>query len=489
MIPEWEIEEAIASNPSILDLPSDLAPLTLIERQRYLGSLGRYIDILFRASGNYVIVELKNRRIDDEPTVFQQLLPYRAAFALESQIPEANIVCVLVSPEGFSPEIELVCKQNNVVTRKVDYNKIREAHVSSLEKSLLTILDTREEDIVLRVLVRRGIEISKIVNSEENVVEDVASAKTWSRLRTHDDRGLQQIATKFKAISAKAPIMAHEVRTGSNGQLLTNNQMWSWLFYSVLDRRTNAITIVKAKTALEKHDLFLPHKIVELAEREGKRIAIQRIRDILSRAGFALIKDSSNGDRAGPRSIVEAAYFIRNYDYEFAKWYNTVLKEHRGDGNEVFQAIWSDIQKKVYGVGPRIASQFVRGMVLKGPWRLPLTDDCLLEEAGYNVTFAGPHRFNLVEGPNTFRKSLSEFADRYLDGNRAIISHVLWYIRKSVCDKIPMCYECPMAGFCTYYLKSGYALTPYNQSTVRRAPTEDKRQITMTQFIQLDKSN
>ncbi len=483
LIPEWEVEEAVASNPAILEMPPEMATLVLVERQRYLKSIGRYIDLLFKAHVSYVIVELKNKLIDDTSTVLQQVLPYRTAFASEEGISENNVLCVLASPEGFSADVESICRQHNVLTRKVDYGDIRRAEVKPLEKSLLSVLDPGEEDIVLRVLARRRANVSEVLRSGIEVMDDVASAKTWNRLHLHDDNGLHQIADRFRAISKDAPLMAHEVRTSSSGRLVTNNQMWFWLFYSVLDRRTNAATIVKAKNALEKNDLFLPEKIVELTLRDGKQSALEKIRDILVNAGFPLIKDSANGDQAGPRSIVEAAFLIRQYDYDFVGWYNIVLRTQKDNLDHAFHFIWSDLQERVYGVGPRIASQFVRGMVLKGPWHLPLTDDCLLEESGYNVTFAGPHRFNLVGEDSNFRQSLSEFADGYLEGNRAIVSHVLWYIRKSVCDKTPLCFECPMAGFCTYYLKSGYSLTSSNQTVPKKGTDNEQKQVPITQFV------
>src|SRR5207245_3262128 len=216
---------------------------------------------------------------------------------------------------------------------------------------------------------------------------------------------------------------------------------------------------------------------------EGERAAVQKIHDILAESSFALMKDSVLGDLAGSKSIVDAAVLMREYDYDFGKWYALVMSRCNSNGHQAFRLVWSEIQEKIYGAGPRIASQFVRGMVLKGPWVLPLTDDSLLEESEYNVTFAGPHRFSLVEGKNDYRTGLSDFADKYLDGNRAIVSHVLWYIRKSVCDKQPLCFECPMAGFCTYYLKSGYSLTPLNQPTPRNARNSGGKQIAMSDFI------
>lgn len=108
----------------------------------------------------------------------------------------------------------------------------------------------------------------------------------------------------------------------------------------------------------------------------------------------------------------------------------------------------------IYGVGPRITSQFIRGMVLKGPWKLPLTDDKLLEKCRFNVRFAGKARLGLIKSEESYYHDLGKFADEYLDGNRAIISHVLWYIRKKYCDQKILCEECKLAGYCNYFLRT-----------------------------------
>jgi endonuclease III len=43
---------------------------------------------------------------------------------------------------------------------------------------------------------------------------------------------------------------------------------------------------------------------------------------------------------------------------------------------------------------------------------------------------------------------LSEFADNFLGGNRGIIAHVLWYIRKRYCNRPPKCNECELSKYC-----------------------------------------
>jgi hypothetical protein len=191
--------------------------------------------------------------------------------------------------------------------------------------------------------------------------------------------------------------------------------------------------------------------------------------------GFPLSGDSKLGKRARPKSILDAAKLLAKHSYDFRKWFTEVLTKNGQDGARAFDDIWLELVQGVYGVGPRIASQFVRGMVLKGPWRLPLTDRRLLEKSPFNAYFAGPDRFCLVLHSRDYESKLAEFADRYLKGNKAIVSHVLWYVRKRYeSDKIPACWECPIAGFCSYYLKIGHERAPRIESLVS-ASTEEKR--------------
>jgi hypothetical protein len=160
------------------------------------------------------------------------------------------------------------------------------------------------------------------------------------------------------------------------------------------------------------------------------------------------------GDLAFPRSIVEAARFISKYDYDFEKLYVHHMDNSNGDSDVAYKTLRKELEESIYGVGPRISSQFIRGMVLKGSWNLPLTDDILLEKCKFNIRFASKMRLCLIDNESTYYSDLGKFADEYLCGNRAIISHALWYIRKRYCDKKIMCQQCKLAGYCGYFLKA-----------------------------------
>jgi hypothetical protein len=97
-------------------------------------------------------------------------------------------------------------------------------------------------------------------------------------------------------------------------------------------------------------------------------------------------------------------------------------------------------------------------MVLKGPWKLPLTDNNFLEKCDFNIRFAGKTRLCIVEKEEDYYSDLRKFSDEYLGGNKAIISHVLWYIRKKYCNRIPSCKDCVVAGYCKYYLITHFNL-------------------------------
>jgi hypothetical protein len=221
-----------------------------------------------------------------------------------------------------------------------------------------------------------------------------------------------------------------------------------------MDRRSNAANFVKAKETLEKIDLFNPHKIIKLIKEKDEKTAINRIASILENSRFPLMRDSTMGDLAFPRSIVEAASFISKYDYDFGKLYMHHIEKSNGDPDVAYKTLRKELEESIYGVGPRISSQFIRGMVLKGSWNLPLTDDKLLEKCKFNIRFASKMRLGLIEDETTYYSDLGRFADEYLDGNRAIISHALWYIRKRYCDKKIMCDDCRLAGYCGYFLKT-----------------------------------
>jgi hypothetical protein len=397
-IPEWEIEELLTCNPELLGFPPN--DLKLVERQKYLEKPGRYIDLLFKQGNNYLIVEIKSTVVNDKSIVADQLLQYKKAFADERGLPEDKILCVLVSPNGFTDEVERLCQKAGILTRTIDKIKLVDA-------------------------IKEGVQ-------------------SRTSIRSESDR--RELANLFARISEKAPIEAHEVGTDSNGKLLTNRDMWFWLFYSTMDRRANAATFIKAKEALERKRLFAPHKIVEFWKKKCEMPTLKRIARILREANFPLLNDRIMRDLSFPRSIVDAARFMSKFKYDFAYLYNHYVDACHGDLTEARNAIWIDLQKQIYGVGPRIASQIIRGLVLKGPWKFPLNDNRFLEECRFNVWIAGQTRLGLIE--SEYYKQLGAFADSFLAGNRGIIAHVLWYIRKRYCTRPPKCWECELASHC-----------------------------------------
>ena len=251
------------------------------------------------------------------------------------------------------------------------------------------------------------------------------------------------IVKTFKDMSLSAPIESHEVPEKTDGRLTSNRDMWFWLFYSVLDRRSDASKFILAKIILEKERLFSPFAIMRLIHDVGKEEAIRKIAKILRKHNFPLLKDHLMSDLSQPRSIVEASQFISKYEFKFEAVYDAYLNANDNDLVRARDALWNDLKKKIYGVGDRIASQFMRGMVLKGPWAFPLNDDKFLERCKFNVHIAV--KLGLITSANKYYQELGEFADNYLNGNRGIIAHVLWYLRKRYC---PRCYTCPLFDFC-----------------------------------------
>ncbi len=479
---EWEIEDTIAWNPSIIEIPP-YTGLRLKDRQRYLKTIGGYIDLLFEWQNRYVIAELKAVPIEDKSTVTDQVLLYKKALARESNIDEEKITCILASPLGFSKEVLDICEKLGVLTKTLDERSLIQSaphHRIGFLSGFLS--DNEDESGLLDLLQRRRIAISSSKMSDDTA-SAVKSAKTWLSQRVHDDFGKKALAALFQETSSKAPLMAHETFTSSSGFLRNNEDKWFWLFYSVLDRRANASTFVNARNALDREGLFNPRNIVSLVDTVGKDNAMLRIAEILENAGFALLVDNGHGKRAYPQSIIDAARLMKKYDYDFDRMYQTLLEKNNGNPVATFQSVWRELTDEIYGVGPRIAAQFIRGMTLKGSWNLPLNDERLVEKTPLNCRFAGSPRFALVESESTYTRELAEFADGYLNGNRAILSHVLWYIRKRYCDKVPNCSECPMTGYCTLFLKIRKEgnLGKYRIKIDSRKD-EDRLQTTLTTF-------
>lgn len=476
-LPEWEIEEALAWKPELLSFDWAMKP-TVVARQRYLSRLGRFIDLLLSSGNdNYIVVELKADRVEDPKIVIEQVVPYRLALAREMGVASSTIQCVLASPLGFSREVLLECQRNNVLPKMLDLEALRTAH-PEYKNTLLAYLSGLERAVFAKVRARRE-HLLKSAGLEPDAEGMDASVKKWVTEQVHDELSLSQMAASFKLVSNRAPIMAHEVWTESDGHLESLEDMWFWLFYSVLDRRANAATFVKARRILTEKRLFLPYDLIAYERKLGETATLEFLAQCLQAEGFPLSGDSKLGKIARPKSILDAAMLLNKYSYDFRKWFTEALEKNERDRAKTFDDIWSELVTGVYGVGPRIASQFVRGMVLKGPWQLPLTDRRLLEKSPFNSYFSGPDRFCLVQHSRDYESDLAGFADRYLEGNKAIVSHVLWYVRKRYeSDKIPACWECPMAGFCSYYLKIGHQRTPRFEPSVP-AKTEEKKRDTV----------
>lgn len=472
-IPEWEVEKSIVWNPNLLEDSSTLSGLfngiQFIERQKYLKTLGRYIDILFKKEDKYIIVEVKCTYVDDLSIVTDQILEYKKGLAKELKIPEEKIICVLATPKGFSESVKEFCNKAGVITIKIDENKIVNI-LSTLDSSKFSLLSDFNKMIYQKILEKRGIFINPkaFENINDKLLNETKSVRTWIKYGIHDELAKKKIAELFKEISENAPICAHEVGTGSNGKLLSNYDKWFWLFYSVLDRRSNAANFIKAKSILEKKKLYNPYHIVKLVNKIGEAKVISLITKTLEESNFPLIYDTVMGKESQPKSIVDAARFISRYNFNFDVLYEHHLKKCNGDLDKTYKSLRKDIQSNIYGAGPRIVSQFIRGMVLKGNWRLPLIDDLLLEKCSFNVRFASSLRLCLIEKEESYYKDLGVFADKYLDGNRGIISHALWYIRKRYCDKKILCNECRVAGYCRYYLKNVLNVLSHKNTTLEK---------------------
>ena len=418
-IPEWEIEELLAHNPELLGFPSK--ELKLVERQKYLEKSGRYIDLLFKRGDVYLIVEIKSTLVNDKSVITDQLIPYSRDFASELGIPKDKIMCVLISPNGFSEDVEKLCREAGIIARTLDQNSL----VKAIRK-----LSFKNQHIYKEFFAKFKIESASLMMDIQE---------------THVKK---ELASLFLEISEKAPIQAHEVGTESNGKLTTNRDVWFWLFYSVMDRRANAATFVKAKEALEKERVFAPYKIVELVKTKGERATLNKIAKILEDSGFPLLNDHVMGKLSFPKSIVDAARFMSSYSYNFTRLYESYVKAHQDNLKEAGDSLWRDLQKQIYGAGPRIASQIIRGMVLKGPWKFPLDDNRFLEKCRFNVWIAGKTRLGLISDESEYYEQLGKFADAFLDGNRGIIAHVLWYIRKRYCNRPTKCDECVVSNYC-----------------------------------------
>ncbi|MEM2144583.1 MAG: hypothetical protein QW279_04430 [Candidatus Jordarchaeaceae archaeon] len=417
-IPEWEVEELLKRNPALLGFAAN--NIELVENQKHLAKSGRYIDLLFKHGDGYLIVEIKSSIISDKSIVVDQLLEYKKNFAEETGLPAEKILCALVSPNGFTDEVKDFCHKMGIMTVTLDKGKL----IDAVGQITLNLQESK----------RLGV--------------DERNGGVLTKACVQPDLTKGDLANLFVEISKRAPIEAHQVGTSETGTLLTNKDKWFWLFYSVMDRRANAATFVKAKDALEKERLFAPYKIVDLLKKEGGVPALKRIARILKAANFPLLNDHVMGELAFPKSIADAAKFMSKHNYDFQHLYGYYLEQAENNPAKARDRIWKDLQTQIYGVGPRIASQIIRGLVIKGSWKLPLDDNRFLEKCRFNVWIAGPTRLGLIDREDEYYSRLGEFADKFMSGNRGIIAHVLWYVRKRYCVRPPKCDECMLAKHC-----------------------------------------
>ena len=445
-IPEEEIEQAIVWDLSLLKL-RPYGKLEIVERQKSLITKDGFIDLFLEDGKKYYIVELKRGYIKSKSVVLDQLLRYRNSLMSEYNLPVEKFVCVLANPQGFSDEVKDVCKFNGVKWKILDEDKI----LSVLANKSTENLGKEKLETVAKIIShRRKMKFNVLNNKEEHL-----SISKWIHSGLHDDLSKSRMAKLFKEISDKAPIQAHKVSdtTEYDYTLDTFEKRWFWLFYTVLDKRVHASLFVHARKILEENKLFLPQDILKFIEKYSEQYAVDKITDLLEKNNFPLVRDATLGKFAPATAIINAAKIISNYNYNFDKMYNHHLTSNNSDRNLAKQSILDELDT-IHGVGPRMIAQFVRGMVLKSNWEFLLDDDIFLEKGRFNEYFAGPARFCLIEKGDEYNEKLRNFADSYLDGNKGVLSHALWYIRKKYCGKAKHCNICPMAGFCNYYQKS-----------------------------------
>nr|MDO8099987.1 hypothetical protein [Candidatus Njordarchaeota archaeon] len=455
-IPEWEIEETIVQDPRILEIPGKLKGLKLIDRQRHLRDQRGYsvVDLLFQMRAKYVIVEVKCNRVEDKSVVAGQLLSYRDMLSKELGVQKKDIICAITSPKGFSNEVKDFCNKVGVLSVELDENRILDLITQRVVTPELESFTREHRDGLSKILRRRNIFTDSDLlfpeesSSDIDVRSEIKSVYTLVSRVAQDEQAKAKMASLFKEISIRAPIRAHEVGTASNGKLMDNDDMWFWMFYSVMDRRANASTFVKAKKALESEGLFHPRELVRLAKSIGETSTIKKVTDVLEKHEFPLPRAAKLEKNAFSKSILDAAIFIHEFDYDFERLYQHYVNASQGNLVTGCDLMWSEFMNNIYGAGPRIASQFIRGMVLKGGWTFPLNHDRFLEKCRFNVRFAGRTRLGLIQHEDEYEKELGRFADKYLSGNRGIIAHVLWYIRKMYCNNKPLCDECKLSGYC-----------------------------------------
>jgi len=481
---EQEIEEAISWNTDILISNSKInESIYLLDRQHRLPS-GKRIDLLYEKGENgYLIVELKAEYVKDISVFTNQILEYKKELSEEKNISKSNIDCILASSRGFSEKVIEKAEDLEVNTIYLDEEKLSQINLKNEITRMPFILNkkalTTFKLISLRLDLNHNEILNKIIEGNKKVLNCLESTSTLIEKIESDEENIEpdeyskkRIAEIFRTISRENSIFAHEIGKDEQTYVKNNENAWFWFFYSVQDWRANANRFIKAKKLLENEGIYRPRKIVKLVKNESKKKVIKKIANILEPHGL-LPPHPYTGKLAKPKSITEAAIFLDDFDFKVNNIYENYL-ERCEDKKEVYSEIWDQLQD-VYGMGERTTAQFIRGMVIKGTWELPLDDKRQLEICKYNVRFASKEKIGLVKSKEDYENKLLKFSERYLDGNNGIISHALWVVRKKYCYKKMECDICPLNGYCLRNLRK------INNSEEKKL--EDIKQRKLTEFI------
>ncbi len=446
-LPEWQVELAILDNLTILNHPNLPINYDRIENQYYLKSKGRYIDILLRKKNHFYIVELKGVHIDQESIITDQLLDYKEGIQREKNVSSANITCILASPYGFSNNVVKLAEKEAIILIELN------------ERMIYKLLPKKTENLnyyIEKRIIQRRLDITdnKTINEiisgkNQNYNSIISSTKNWLKNRIHDDKDKVAISIRMKKISEYAPIMAHDINEITDFNLNDDNEKWWWLVYSILDKRGNASSFYHVKEHLLRKNLFYPEDIIQHINSESDTYTLELLSTYISESGIS----TRQNIRSLAEGIFMAAKKIEKYNFNFSNIFNECKKQSINK-SDLFDKIW-DFFIEIYGVGPRICSQIVRGLILKGGWDLEKSSHRLLEEQKHNI-FIAKQCLSLIDDKGKFKQELLEFSMKYLDGNNAILSHILWYIRKKyMCtSKKPLCEHCPMSGYCNVYLNN-----------------------------------
>ena len=120
-LPEWQIQESLARDPTPLEIPGRFEGIRVKGEQRYLPAIGRYIDLLCttRKPKGWLIVEIKAEAVASREPI-DQALDYRGAFAKELRLSQSDVGCMVAAPGHPSPEAERLSISEGVVLRDLD---------------------------------------------------------------------------------------------------------------------------------------------------------------------------------------------------------------------------------------------------------------------------------------------------------------------------------------------------------------------------------